>query len=78
MAQCIKHTFLHSLVLVALNLAAILKNQVTPDVAGHDDDRVFEVHHAALTVSQSSVVEYLKQNVEHIVMGLLDFIEQDH
>ena len=45
-------------------------------VAGHDDDRVGEVHQPSLSVGQPSVVQDLEQDVEHIRMGLLDLIEQ--
>ena len=47
------------------------------DVAGHDDDGVLEIHGAALAVGEPAVVEDLKQHVEHIAMGLFDFVEQD-
>src|SRR2546425_12523959 len=78
MPHRVKHAFLHPLVLIALKLAAILQYQMTADVAGHDDDRVLEVHDAALAIGQSPVVQYLQQQVENVVMGLLDFVEQHH
>ena len=31
-----------------------------------------------MTIGQTSIVEHLQQHVEHVVMRLLDFIEQDH
>ena len=47
-------------------------------VAGHDDQGVLEVHHPALAIGETAVVQYLQQHVEHIRVGLFDFIEQDH
>jgi hypothetical protein len=32
----------------------------------------------ALAVGQAAVVEHLQQHVEHVVVRLLDFVEQDH
>ena len=46
------------------------------DVGGHDEHRVLEVHGAALAVGQPAVVEDLEQDVEHVVVGLLDLVEQ--
>ncbi len=47
------------------------------DVAGHDDDRVLEVHGAALAVREPAVVEDLQQRVEHVRVRLLDLVEED-
>ncbi len=44
----------------------------------HDDDRVLEVHRAALAVGQSAVVEDLQQHIEHVQVRLLDLVEQHH
>ena len=41
------------------------------------DDGVFEVNGSSLIVCQTSVIQKLQQDVEHIRMRLLDFIEQD-
>ena len=51
--------------------------QVGPQVAGHHDDSVSEVHLTSLGVAQMAVVEYLEQDVEDIGMGLLDLVQQD-
>jgi hypothetical protein len=55
-----------------------LDKQRRADVAGHDDDRVLEVHRAALRVGQAPVVEQLQQDVEHVGVRLLDLVEQHH
>jgi hypothetical protein len=44
----------------------------------HDDDGVAEVHGASLPVREPAVVEHLQQDVEHIRVGLLDLVHQDH
>src|SRR5215468_7198219 len=43
-------------------------NDMAGGVAGHDDHRVLEIHRAALTVSQATLVQYLQENVEHFAM----------
>ena len=40
--------------------------------------RVLEVHRPALAVGQPAVVQDLQQDVEHVRVGLLDLVEQDH
>ena len=47
-------------------------------VAGHHDDRVAEIHGAALTIGETAIVEHLQQDVEHIRMRFFHFIQQDH
>ena len=47
------------------------------EVGGHDEQGVLEIHRPALVVGQTTIVQHLKQDVEHIRMRLLDFIEQD-
>ena len=51
---------------------------LTGGVRGHDDDGVLEVGGAALVVRQPSVVQYLQQDVEHVGVGLLYLVEQQH
>ena len=58
--------------------ARVLEERLRADVAGHDDDRVAEVDPAALGVGQVAVLEDLEQDVEHLGVGLLDLVEQDH
>ena len=53
-------------------------DDLAAEVRGHDDDGIAKIHRPTLAVGQPSVIEYLKQHVEHIRMRLLDFIEQDH
>ena len=63
---------------VAAAFAGDLLDHLAADVAGHHDDRVREIDGAALAVGQAAVVEHLQQHVEHVAMGLFDFVEQHH
>ena len=47
-------------------------------VRGHDDERILEVHQPAFVVCQTTVIQHLQQDVEHIRMRFFDFIEQNH
>ena len=58
-------------------LHRFLDHVARPDVRGHDDDRVAEVHLAARAVGEVSLVEDLQQGVEDFGVGFLDFVEQD-
>ena len=51
---------------------------VRPDVRGHDDDGILEIHRAALVVGQAAVVKHLQQDVEHIRVGFFDLVQQYH
>ena len=51
---------------------------VAAGVGGHDDDRIFEVHRAAVGVGDPAVVQDLQQDVQHVGVGLLDLVEQHH
>src|SRR5699024_12666515 len=44
----------------------------------HDQYRIAKVHGATLSVGQTSIIEYLQEQIEHIRVGLFDFVEQDH
>ena len=55
-----------------------LEQERRADVAGHDDDGVAEVDGAAVRVGEPAVVEDLQQHVEHVVVRLLDLVEQHH
>ena len=47
-------------------------------VAGHHHHRVAEIDRAALGIAQAAVIEHLQQDVEHIGVGLLHLIKQQH
>ena len=40
------------------------------------DERVSEIHRAALAIGEAAIVEHLEQHIEDVVVRLLDFIEQ--
>ena len=60
------------------HLHRFLDHVARPDVRGHDDDRVAEVHPAARTVGEVSLVEDLQHGVEDFGVRLLDLVEQHH
>src|SRR5439155_2292467 len=72
---------LHGLVggvALASPAAADRRDQLRPDVARHGHDGVLEVDRPALAVREAAVVEDLQEQVEHVRMGLLDLVEEDH
>ena len=52
-----------------------LHDLVRAEVGRHHDDRVLEVHRAALAVGEPAVVEDLEQHIEDIAVGLLDLVQ---
>ena len=68
------HRELDNLVIVAGHLL----DHLAAEVRRHHDHRVLEVHSASLAICHAAIVKYLKQYVEYVRMGLLDFVEQDH
>ncbi len=48
------------------------------DVGGHDDYGVLEVDAASHAVGEAAFVKHLKEEVEHIGVGLFDFVEENH
>ena len=72
-AQHLQRLFLHLLVVLAL----VSKDEIARDVRGHDHDGVLEIHRPPLPIREPAVVEQLQQDVEDVVMGLFDLVEQD-
>jgi hypothetical protein len=70
------HRGLHLRVLL-LGIAGLgVLDHLRAEVRGHHDHGVAEIHRAALTIGQATVVEHLQQHVEHIRMRLLHFVQQ--
>ena len=69
------HRALHALVVA---LAGQLLDHLRAEVRGHDDDGIAKIDRAALAVGQPAVIEHLQQHVEHVLVRLLDLIEQHH
>ena len=44
-------------------------DRVRAQVGRHDDDRVAEIHRAALAVGQATVIQHLQEDIEHVRMG---------
>ena len=59
-------------------LARDFLDHLAADVAGHHHNGVREVHGMAMVIGQAAVIQHLQQDVEHVAVGFLDFIEQHH
>ena len=47
-------------------------------IGGHDDDSILKIHVPALGVGNVAIVQNLEHDVEHVGMGLLNLVEEDH
>src|SRR5262245_27369937 len=56
----------------------ILFRHSDANIRSHNDDRVFEVHRAALSIRETPVVEGLQHNIPHIRMSFFDLIQKYH
>ena len=50
---------------------------VGAEVGGHHQHGVAEVHGAAVAVGEAAVLQHLQEDVEHVRVGFLDFVEQN-
>ena len=56
----------------------IIPQTSCPQIAGHDNNRVGEVHLATLAVRQLTIIQDLEEDIENIWMRLFHFVkEQD-
>ena len=83
----VQRTRLQLLILRRSTLLALLSGGKThgrrlgcpgPQVRGHNDDGVAEIHRAALTVGQSAVIQHLQQHIKHIRVRFFNLIQQDN
>ena len=63
--------------LFSIHLTLVLHDFAAAQVTGHDNQGVLKVHAAALAIGQAAIVQNLQQHIEHIRMGLFDFVQQD-
>jgi hypothetical protein len=59
-------------------LPLVVSSSIARDTATYPGPRVLEVDGTSLTVGQAAVLEDLQQRVEHVRVGLLDLVEEDH
>ena len=59
-------------------ITGVAEDGAAGQVAGHHHHGVAEINAAALGVAEAAVIEHLQQQVEHLRVRLLDFIEQHH
>src|SRR4051794_6870507 len=55
-----------------------LRDVPRPEVGREDQDRVLEVYDPALTIGEPAVLQHLQKRVEHVGVGLLDLVEENH
>ena len=67
--------FNHHFAILVINLFELALNVCAAQVGSHDDNRILEVYRTSLVVSQTSVVQNLQQNIEHIGMCFFYFIK---
>ena len=77
-AHFLQHHLLHRFVSRAFEPAAMFQNPRAAHIAGHHHDGVLEIHRAPLPVGQTPIVQHLQHHIEHVVMRLLDLVEQHH
>ena len=66
----------YSIVLLIIQAALCRKTNATSKffqltgsyIGSHDNNSIFEIYHSAITVSQTTFIHNLKQDVEHIRM----------
>src|SRR5690606_29927696 len=64
--------FLHDLVRLIRHALDVLRSQVR----SHDDDGIAKVDRATLPISQTTVIEHLKQDIKNIRMSLFHLIQE--
>src|SRR3954453_14350905 len=76
--ELVAYSLLHLLPSGGIRLRAGIHDVLTADIGGHDDDRVAEIDHPSLAVSEAAIIQNLEQHVEYVGMGFFDLIEQEH
>src|SRR5882757_2956516 len=65
-------------VVAIFRIARQLHDQLAPDIGGEDDQGVLEIDLSTVAIFHDALVEHLEENLMHVGMGLLDFVEQYH
>jgi hypothetical protein len=74
-ADFVQDRFLHAIVFVAVESAAVAQDHLAADVGRHNQNGVFEIHRPSLPIGEAAIIQDLKHHVKDIVMGLLDLVE---
>ncbi|MNC54825.1 hypothetical protein D3C75_1043210 [compost metagenome] len=75
LAHHLHDRFLH---LWIAHLTEMLLDQIGTQVRGHDHHGITEINGTTLSVCQTSVIQHLQQDVEHVWVRFFHFIQQDH
>ena len=57
---------------------AALPHVFGAEVRGHDENRIAEIHHVALTIGHAAIIQNLQKRVPNLRVGFLDLVEQHH
>ena len=69
---------LHRLLGALLKRHLLIDQVLRTQVRGQNQNHVAEVHGTALTVSQTTVIKHLQQNIEDLGVSLLNLVQQHH
>ena len=59
-------------------LFKVFTNKCRPHIRSHYYNRIFEINHPTLIISQAAIIKHLQQYVENIGMSFLHLIKQNH
>ena len=51
---------------------------MSADIRSHDNNGIFKIYSTSFIIGQTTIVEHLQQDIEHIGMCFLDLIQQHH
>src|SRR4051794_11054621 len=74
----LEHHLLQPLVRFSRERSAVAQDPVAPNVRSHDHDGVLKIYRPPLTIREPPVIEYLKHDIEDVMVRLLDLVEQNH
>ena len=68
----------HLLNRLSIHTALMLHDFTAAQVTGHNNQGVFKVNIATLTISQTTIVKNLQKYIKYICMSLLNFVQQNY
>ena len=69
---------LHRLLGALLKRHLLIDQVLRTQVRGQNQNHVAEVHGATLTISQTTIIKHLQQNIEDLGVSLLNLVQQHH
>ncbi len=74
MANNLKHHIFDTFI---VQITKVFLNPIWAKIRGHDDDGISKINRTPLSISQSTIIQNLQQNIENIRMCFLNFIQQN-